>query len=65
MKEDEPAGRATRPVNVIDDDGLTPTQRFNRAIERRDALIRDRDRTDSGARAHAKRPRVIDPDSGE
>lgn len=32
------------PGSVANDDSLTPTERFARAVQRRDALIRDRQR---------------------
>jgi hypothetical protein len=57
---DEDTGRsANRPMSVTNDDSLTPTQRFARAVQRRDALIQERERRDSAAGVHEKRCRVI------
>lgn len=47
--------------SVTNDDSLTPAQRFARAILRRDALIRDRERRDSQPKIKDKRREVINP----
>jgi len=64
--EDEDRGRSgTRAVSVTNDDSLTPTQRFARAIQRRDALIRGRERRDSAGENHGKRRRIVNPGSAD
>jgi hypothetical protein len=63
---DEETGRSgQRAERVTNDDNLTPTQRFERAIERRDALIRDREQQNSAGQNHEKRRRVMKPVSAE
>ena len=53
------------PSSVTNDDGLTPVQRFARAIERRDGLIRERERRDSAAKSHEERRPTRDAFAGE
>ena len=59
---DEQTGRSEkRPSSVMNDDSVTPAQRFARAIQRRDALIRDRERAAAAGESHEKRRRIINP----
>lgn len=63
---DEETGRIGKgPSSVTHDDNLTPAQRFARALQRRDALIRERERRDSAARNHEERRRIMNTVPGE
>ena len=58
---DEEGGRGGKgPSSATNDDSLTPAQRFARAVQRRDALIRDRERLDPAAANHEKPRRIRD-----
>ena len=61
MKDEEKGRGGKGPSSVTNDDNLTPAQRFARAVHRRDALIRDRERLDPAADNHEKRRRIINP----
>jgi hypothetical protein len=61
MGDEEAGGSGKGAVSVTNDDSLTPTQRFARALQRRDALIRDRERRDAAAEKDKKPPRVTNP----
>lgn len=59
MGDDETRDSGRGGVTVTDVESLTPTQRFARAIERRDALIRDGEQRDAAAREREKRRRIM------